>query len=80
MSSQPYTPQSSSPADETAICLLYQQLLDSWNKPAVNTIQTLVAAKHNSQWRVALFQNTPAQFQGRPELSDALTEELRQLL
>lgn len=30
--------------------------------------------------RSALFQNTPAQFHGRPELVEALTEELRQLL
>lgn len=48
--------------------------------PAVNTIQTLVAAKHDGQWRIALFQNTPAQFHGRPELVQELTEELRQLL
>jgi len=27
-----------------------------------------------------LFQNTPAQFHGRPELVQQLTEELRQLL
>ncbi|MGH2514102.1 MAG: SgcJ/EcaC family oxidoreductase, partial [Ktedonobacterales bacterium] len=31
-------------------------------------------------WYVALFQNTPAQFHGRPEVSAALTAELRQLL
>ena len=48
--------------------------------PAVNTIQTLVAVKHDSQWRIDLFQNTPAQFHGRPELVQELTEELRQLL
>jgi uncharacterized protein (TIGR02246 family) len=48
--------------------------------PAVNTVQTLVAAKRTAQWRIALFQNTPAQFHGRPELAEALTEELRQLL
>ena len=48
--------------------------------PAVNAIQSLVAARHEGQWRIALFQNTPAQFHGRPELSAALTEELRQLL
>jgi len=28
---------------------------------------------------IALFQNTPAQFHGRPELAQQLTEELRQL-
>jgi hypothetical protein len=48
--------------------------------PAVNTIQSLVAVKQAGQWRIALYQNTPAQFHGRPELSQALTEELRQLL
>jgi uncharacterized protein (TIGR02246 family) len=48
--------------------------------PAVNTVQTLVAVKGEGQWRIALFQNTPAQFHGRPELVQQLTEELRQLL
>jgi uncharacterized protein (TIGR02246 family) len=48
--------------------------------PAVNAVQTLVAAKHDGKWRVELFQNTPAQFHGRPELVQQLTEELRQLL
>ena len=48
--------------------------------PAVNAIQTLVAAKHDGKWCIALFHNTPAQFHGRPELVQKLTEELRQLL
>jgi len=48
--------------------------------PAVNAIQSLVATRQAGEWRIALFQNTPAQFHGRPELSAALTEELRQLL
>jgi len=48
--------------------------------PAVNAIQTLVAARHDGQWQIELFQNTPAQFHGRPELAQQLTEELRQLL
>ncbi len=48
--------------------------------PAVNSIQTLVAVKRADAWRIALFQNTPAQFHGRPELVQQLTEELRQLL
>jgi len=48
--------------------------------PAVNAIQTLVATKTNTQWQIALFQNTPAQFHGRPELAQQLTDELRQLL
>ena len=47
--------------------------------PALNAHQTLVATKHDDQWRVMLFQNTPAQFHGRPDLVQQLTEELRQL-
>jgi uncharacterized protein (TIGR02246 family) len=48
--------------------------------PAVNAIQSLVAVKRAGKWRIALFQNTPAQFHGRPEMAEQLTEELRQLL
>ncbi len=48
--------------------------------PAVNTIQSLVAIKREGRWRITLYQNTPAQFHGRPELSQSLTEELRRLL
>jgi uncharacterized protein (TIGR02246 family) len=45
-----------------------------------NAIQTMVAIKQNNSWRIALFQNTPAQFHGRPELSERLIEELQELL
>lgn len=49
--------------------------------PAANAIQTMVAAKDvDGQWRIALFQNTPAQFHGRPEMAQELTEELGGLL
>ena len=48
--------------------------------PAVNTVQTLVAAKRDGKWQIELFQNTPAQFHGRPDMAQQLTEELRQLL
>ena len=48
--------------------------------PAVNTFQTLIAVKSDGQWRIVLLQNTPAQFHGRPELVQQMTEELRQLL
>ena len=47
--------------------------------PERNAIQSLVANFADNQWRIALFQNTPARFDGRPELSEALTQELRQL-
>ena len=48
--------------------------------PDVNAIQSLVATRNDGRWLIALFQNTPAQFHGRPELAQQLTEELRQLL
>lgn len=48
--------------------------------PKVNTHQTLVADKTEGEWRIQLFQNTPAQFHGRPELVEQMTEELRQML
>jgi uncharacterized protein (TIGR02246 family) len=48
--------------------------------PAVNAIQSLVAARRDGPWRIELFQNTPAAFHGRPELSEALSAELRSAL
>ena len=45
--------------------------------PAVNAIQTLVAVKWEGDWKIALFQNTPAAFHGRPELSEQLSGDLR---
>jgi len=49
-------------------------------EPRLNAIQSLVVVRRDQQWRIALLQNTPAQFHGRPELVDELTEELRGLL
>jgi uncharacterized protein (TIGR02246 family) len=48
--------------------------------PDRNVIQTVVAKRDDDGWLVALFQTTPAQFHGRPELSEALTGELSALL
>lgn len=48
--------------------------------PAVNSIQTLTVTKQGDHWRIALLQNTPAQFHGRPELAQQLTDELREVL
>jgi hypothetical protein len=46
-----------------------------------NSIHTLVAIKRSGEeWRLAAFQNTRAQFIGRPEEFQALTEELRREL
>lgn len=47
---------------------------------ATNAIQSLIAVKQNDLWKISLFQNTPAQFHGRPELVDAMTKELSKLL
>jgi uncharacterized protein (TIGR02246 family) len=44
--------------------------------PDRNAIQTVVANRGEDAWLVALFQTTPAQFHGRPELSEQLTAEL----
>ncbi len=46
--------------------------------PAVNAIQSLVAVRRGDRWRIALFQNTPAQFHGRSGLAEALSAELRE--
>ncbi len=48
--------------------------------PAVNAIQTLIAAKRQGKWQIELVQTTPAAFHGRPDLSEQLTEDLRQAL
>lgn len=49
-------------------------------KPGLNVVQTMVAARQDGEWRIVLFQNTPAQYHGRPELVDQLTDELREVL
>ena len=48
--------------------------------PDRNSIQTVVGRRGDDGWLVALFQTTPARFDGRPELSEALTTELAELL
>jgi uncharacterized protein (TIGR02246 family) len=48
--------------------------------PERNTIHTLVARRGDDGWSVALFQSTPAQFHGRPELTEQLTAELSGLV
>jgi uncharacterized protein (TIGR02246 family) len=45
--------------------------------PALNAVQSVVAVQKGGNWRVSLFQNTPAAFHQRPELAKQLTEELR---
>ena len=47
--------------------------------PQQNAIQTVVASRDDEGWTAALFQTTPAQFHGRPELTEALTAELTEV-
>jgi uncharacterized protein (TIGR02246 family) len=46
-------------------------------KPDVNAIQTLIIANTPNKFKIELYQNTPAAFHGRPELSKNLTDELQ---
>jgi uncharacterized protein (TIGR02246 family) len=49
--------------------------------PERNAIQTLVASRTSAgAWQVEMFHNTPAKFDGRPELVSQLTAELREVL
>jgi uncharacterized protein (TIGR02246 family) len=49
--------------------------------PDVNAVQSLVAVQtDDDRWNIALLQSTPAQFHGRPDDADALTDELRAVL
>jgi uncharacterized protein (TIGR02246 family) len=45
--------------------------------PKFNSVQALVAEHAEGEWRAVLYHNTPAQFHGRPDLVESLTEELR---
>lgn len=49
-------------------------------EPSLNAVQTLVGVHSDGRWRVALFQNTPAAFHGRPQEVEALTAELAEVL
>lgn len=50
--------------------------------PEANAIQSLVTVrdKARKEWSISLFQNTPAQFHGRPEMAEALTNDLQEIL
>jgi len=48
--------------------------------PKLNAVQALIAEQRGGRWQVILYQNTPAQFHGRPDLAQRLTEELRREL
>jgi uncharacterized protein (TIGR02246 family) len=44
---------------------------------SLNAVQSLLARKQRSLWKVELFQNTPARLDGRPEEVAAMTQELQ---
>jgi len=47
--------------------------------PAVNALQSLVAERRGDRWSIVLFQNTPAQYHGRPELVERHTAEVEEV-
>ncbi len=49
-------------------------------EPNLNAVQRLVAERRGGEWRIVLYQNTPARLDGRQELVGRLTEELREEL
>lgn len=49
-------------------------------KPENNAVQTLTAVKQEGRWAIAIYQNTPARFDGRPQLARELTAELNAAL
>src|SRR5688572_31557077 len=56
---------------EVAILLAIVGMIPPGQKdinPATNAIQTITAIKKDDVWKIELFQNTPAQFHGRPEM------------
>lgn len=48
--------------------------------PEVNVLHSITAVQEEGTWRIALFQNTPAAFHGRPELAEQLSADLRHVL
>jgi uncharacterized protein (TIGR02246 family) len=46
-------------------------------RPELNSVQRLTAVRRGGAWQIVLYHNTPAQFHGRPELVERLTDELR---
>lgn len=45
--------------------------------PNVNAHQTMVASKNSNQWKISLFQNTPASFHMDPEAAKQMSALLR---
>jgi uncharacterized protein (TIGR02246 family) len=50
---------------------------DTRINPKTNAIQSLVGREDGGEWRIELFQNTPAAWHGRPQDAEALMAELQ---
>lgn len=48
--------------------------------PALNSVQMMTLRRQADGWRIALFQNTPAQLHGRPDEVARMTAELQRRL
>lgn len=48
--------------------------------PDRNAVQVMVAVRKGGEWRIALFQNTPAAWDGRKEDLEKLNAELREAI
>lgn len=48
--------------------------------PTLNSVQMITLWRQADGWRIALFQNTPAQLHGRPEEVERMTQELQRRL
>jgi uncharacterized protein (TIGR02246 family) len=48
-------------------------------KAEVNAHHTVVAERLNDRWQVLLYQNTAAQFHGRPQLVEQMTKRLQEV-
>ena len=46
--------------------------------PSLNSVQRMLCTKSANAWQIVLYHNTPAQFHGRPQMLEKLTQELRQ--
>jgi len=49
-------------------------------EPALHTVQNMTAMRGADRWWIVSLQSTPAQYHGRPQLVEDLTEELQELL
>lgn len=53
---------------------------ESQLKPERNVIQSIIAVTDGGTLKIAYYQNTPARFDGRPEMGERLTAELTDVL